>query len=294
MNLKEAGELVLQKGKTVTIKPIRRSKPYLKEGHDGEDIYTGCHKDISLFYNVKTRSYVSPFTEGKETEEQEAFEVLLNQKEGSLNLYTFKTTVPNFWGSFVIKVPKEGVPLNLGNPSDLLMYRIASVDPKVAVDSTKRTIGEKIFEILDDSKEEKIASVLSKKRSKANDYMFRIKKSKKDMYDTLRLLKKQPSMDAPKDWLEGQLLEIVAETTVTRGVAGLDQFLEVMEDATKDTRLFVLDAIAAREIIRDRNGYKLDVSNIFVGKDLPDVVKYFLSVDPKIKETMLLIQDRIK
>jgi|GEM_PF-3152378 len=292
-SVREYEDLVLQKGKVVTVKPIRR-KRVSGLAKDGEDIFTGCSKSITLRYDPSRRSYTSPFTSNQESDEQEAFEYLLHQEEGALNLYNFNVTKPNFWGNFLIKIPKEGTTLDLGTPNGSLMYKILCVDPKVATDSSETSIAEKVFQIFDDSKEKQVISLLAKKKSKAYKYISEATKNKKVLIETLKLLGKKPTPDSSKEWLEAELYKVTDQVETTRGMSGLDKFIEVMEDNTRDVKLFVIEAIDQQEIIRDVNGFKIADTKQFVGRKYDEVVQYFLDKDPAVQETKLIIQDRIK
>jgi len=292
-SLKELQKLVLE-NKVVKIKPIIRKKAYFKEGHDGQHTYTGCYRTHTLGFDADKRAYINPFFQREDVNEQEAFEVLLDQKEGSLNLYKFKVNEPNFWGEFGIRISKEGEELNLMNPADALMYRILLVNPKFAKNQEEAGILEKEYIIVNEEEAKAVASQLSKKKDKAEDYMYKLKKSKKDIIDTLRLLGKSASMDSDIDWLKGELYKIKDEVTVTKGVSGLDKFITVMEDPRRDIKLFVLDAVEQKEIVRDAKlGYKLVDSNKFVGRKYEEVVDYFSSPDPEVQESKLIIQERL-
>lgn len=289
-SLKELRDLVLE-NKLVTIKPIVRSKPYLKKGHDGEHTYTGCFKTEGLPYDVNKRSYVNPFLkEG----EQEAFEKLLDQKEGSLNLYTFSSVVPNFWGSFLIRIPKQGLQLNLNNPSDALTYRVLMVNPRFAKNQDEAGVVEKIYLIVNEDEKKEKESLLGQKKDKANDYMYKLKKTKKAMYDTLRLLGKAVDKDSSADWMKAELYKVIDEVAVTKGVAGIDKFIATQEDPYAEVKLFVMDAIESKDIVLDKFGYKLVDPSIPLGRKFDDAVQYFLSKDPKIQETKLILQEKLK
>jgi len=290
MSLKEMRDLVLE-DKVVKIKPIIRRKPYLKRGHDGEHTYTGCYKSHGLPFDVKTRSYKNPF---KNSAEQAIFEKLLNKKEGSLNLYEYKIDEPNFWGEFLTRIPKEGMELNLNNPTDALRYRIFLINPKFAQDNSQSHTAEKEYVIINEAQEREQISQLSRKKSKATDYLYKIKKSKKEMIDVLKLLGKNPDKESQKEWLEAELYKVIDEVSVNRGTSGLDKFLAVMEDPLAEPKLFVLNAIEAKEIIRIPNGYKIADTNKFVGRKYEEVVDYFLSKDPEVQQDKLIIQERIK
>lgn len=289
-SVKELRDLVLE-NKTIKIKPIIRRKSYLKAGHDGEHTYTGCYKTYGLPYDSQKRSYTDPF---KSVEEQEAFEVLLKQKEGSLNLYEFKVGEPNFWGDFTIRIPKEGIDLNLMNPADALMYRIICVNPKFAKTEDEGKVVEKEYIIVNDQEVKDRENSLGLKRDKANDHMHKIKKSKREMVDMLKLLGKKASVDWDADTLKTELYKIIDTVATTPGTIGLDKFIEVMNDVNAEVKLFVLNAIDSKEITRDTNGYKITDSSVSVGRNYSEVVNYFNSKDPAVQEQRLIIEERLK
>jgi len=288
-SLKDYRDLVLE-DKRIEIKPIIRRKPFLKKDHDGHHTYTGCSKDMGLPYDPKARSYVNPFFN---IDEQEAFEVLLNQEEGSLNLYKYNITKPNFWGDFLIKIPKEGLKLNLMNPADALRYRIILKDPKFAKNAQEVGIAEKLYEIVNEQEKREQISALGKKREKANDYMHEIKGSKTKMANVLKLLGKDVDhTHASLEFLKTELFDIIAETDPPKGMPGLDKFLEVIDDPVAETKVFVLDAIKTGEIKRTQNGYIYGSKHL--GVDYNQVVNYFLDKDPKVQQLKLIIEERLK
>ena len=279
--------------KKIKIVTIPRKKAYLKRGkegqpHDGEDIYTGCYKSYGLGWSIKKHSYNNPFFNENE---QEAFEILLDQKEGSLNLYKLNS---EFWGKFNIKITKEGLDLDLNNPADALMYRVLLTDPRFAKSATEKSILEKEYLIINESEQKEQESILGKKKDEANDFMFKLKKNKRDMYNVLRLLGKKPSQDASADWLKSELYKIIDEVTVPKGKNGLDQFLDIMKDPRQEIKLFVLDAVDVQAILKEQAGYKLEHNGKFVGKRYEDVVEYFSVNNPDVQQERLIIEEIIK
>jgi len=290
LSLEELKKLVLE-DKVVKIKPIVRSKPYLKKGHDGEHTFTGCYKSHGLTYKASKRAYVNPF---KTEQEQEIFEKLLDQKPGALNLYKFNVNEPNFWGSFELRISKEGEELNLMNPSDALMYRVLLVNPKFAKNNRESTIASKEYMIVDEQEEKEIATALGLKKDKANDYMFKIKKSKKKMYDALRLMGKKPDINADIDWFKSELYKILDEVSTNKGISGLDKFIATQEDSQAELKLVIMDAIQNEDIVLDKVGYKFTDSNKFIGRKFNDVVLYFSSNKPEVKEEFQILKERLK
>lgn len=280
-------EKTILENKRIKVKPIVRSRPFLRKGHDGEFMYTGCRRVYGLPYDSKRRSFFNPFLDDQE---QALFEKALNQTAGALNLYDLKS---KFWGGFTFSLDKEGLDLDLMNPSDALIYRIIKVNPKFANTDAERDVPECEYMIVDQDVEEQMITMKAEIKDKAMDHMYKIKKSKKKMYDTLRLLGKKPDINASMDWYKTELYKILDQTGNVPGVVGVKQFLEVMEDSTGETKIFVLSAIDSGEIVQATEGYRIADSRKFIGKDLQSVYDYFLSDTPEIKEQKLIIEQRL-
>ena len=279
-------EEVLEK-KRIKVKPIIRSRSFFRKGHDGEFMYTGCRRVYGLPYDSSRRSFLDPFLkEG----EQEFFEKALNQKEGALNLYDFHS---KFWGTFNVSLEREGTELNLENPSDALIYRIMVVSPKFANSEADKDVIEHEYVLIDHDLEEKVVSEKAEIKDKAMDYMYKLKKSKKNMYNTLRLLGKKPDKEASMDWFKTELYKILDQSGHTPGIVGLRQFLEVMDDPTAENKIFVLDAIESGEIVHSKEGYRITDSRQFLGKDIQSVYDYFSDGSPEAKEEKLKIEQRL-
>jgi hypothetical protein len=280
-------EKKILENKTIKVRSIVRPRPFLRKGHDGEFMYTGCRRIYGLPFDSKKRSFFNPF---KDEEEQELFEKALNQKEGSLNLYDSKS---KFWGSFTFSLDKDGIDLHLGSPNDALIYRIMLVHPKFANSESEKGVPECEYIIIDQDIEEQVISEKAEVKDKAMDFMYKIKKSKKKMYETLRLLGKKADPEASVDWLKTELYKILDQSGNTPGIVGIKQFIEVMEDPTSDVKIFVLEAIDKGDITQRNDGYRILGSNKFLGKDIKNVYEYFASETPDAKEDKLIIEQRI-
>lgn len=280
-------EEVLQQ-KTIKVKPIVRPRSFFKKGHDGEFMYTGCKRVYGLPYSSKQRGFFNPF---KKEGEQEFFEKALNQKDGALNLYDSHS---KFWGTFTLTLDKDGTDLNLMNPSDALLYRILLVNPKFANDESQKDIPECEYMLIDEEEEEKVVSQKAEIKDRAMDHMYKIKKSKQKMYDVLRLLGKKPDREASADWFKTELYKILDQSGNVPGVTGIKQFIEVMEDETSSTKIFVLDAVEKGEIVQGTEGYRIADGRKYIAKDLRGVYDYFINGSPEAKEEKILIEQRLK
>lgn len=278
---------VLEK-KKIKIEPIIRRRAFFPVGHDGEHTYTGCHKDYGLPFNTKSRSYVNPF---KADEEQAQFEYLLNQKAGSLNLYDIKS---KFWGDFSLSLNKDGMTLDLSNPVDALWYRVLLVSPRFANNDDQKSDSKCDFVLVDERVQSEAKTDLAKREEEAIDLFVSIKKSRQRMYDVLRLLNKKPDKDASIESLKAAIQTIIKEPTSAKGVTNISDFIRVMSDPAATTKLFILDAVDAGEIIYNTDGYRVKDSNTFIGKHLEQAVDYFNSKDADVKEIKAIISQRLK
>lgn len=278
---------VLEK-KKIKIEPIIRRRAFFPAGHDGEHTYTGCHKDYGLPFNTKSRSYINPF---KTDDEQAQFEYLLNQKTGSLNLYDIKS---RFWGDFSLSLNKDGMTLDLSNPVDALWYRVLLVSPRFANNDEQKSDSKCDFVLVDERVQSEAKTDLAKREEEAIDLFVSIKKSRQKMYDVLRLLNKKPDKDASIESLKAAIQAIIKEPTSAKGVTNISDFIRVMSDPAANTKLFILDAVDAGEIIYTTDGYRIKDSNTFIGKHLEQAVDYFNSKDADVKEIKAIISQRLK
>lgn len=276
------------KNKQIRVEPIIRPKSFFKKGHDGEFMYTGCKRIYTLPFNSGKRSFFNPFLQDGE---QEFFEKALNQKEGALNLYDAHS---KFWGTFTISLDKNGMDLDLNNPSDALRYRVMLVDPKFANGEEQRDVPECEYILIDEEIKEKAISEKGLIKDKAMDYMYKLKKSKKAMYDTLRLLGRKPDSEASIDWFKNELYNILDEPGILPGTVGIKQFIATMEDPIADVKIFVLDAIEKGEIVQGNDGYRIADGRKYIGKDINHVYNYFADGTPEAKEEKIIIEQRLK
>lgn len=276
------------KQKTIKVKPIIRSRSFFKKGHDGEFMYTGCKRVYGLPYSSRQRGFFNPFLQDGE---QEFFEKALNQKEGALNLYDAHS---KFWGTFTLTLDKDGDELNLMNPSDALLYRILLVNPKFANSDSEKDVPECEYVLIDEAEEEKVVSQKAEIKDRAMDHMYKLKKSKKKMYNVLRLLGKKPDKEASTDWFKTELYKILDQSGNVPGVIGIKQFLEVMEDPTSETKIFVLDAIESGDIVQGTEGYRIADGRKYLARDLRGVYDYFINGSPEASEEKIMIEQRLK
>lgn len=280
-------QLVLENRK-IKVLPIVRGRAFFQKGHDGDFLFTGCWKYYGLPINSATRSYFNPFAPG----EQEAFETLLNLPKGSLSTNDRKS---KFWGEYSFSLDKEGMELDLSQADHALIFRVMKVNPKFAKQGDDINRVEYQFQLVDERYADEQYSKLSLKKIEAYTELNKVSKSKKQMVDVLRLLGIKMTESSTSEALKSKLAMVIEEPASSRmkGIKNIDDFLKVVQDPQATTKLFVLDAIDAKELyIENGDEYRLSESGKLIGRSLQGAVDWF--ADIVNQETKLLIQERLK
>lgn len=112
---------------TVKIQKIQRSGGWAYRDKDGKRINTfvNCGDVLTPGLSATTRL----LNTGLDKKKQTYFEKALGLEEGTLN----NSPENRYWSSYQIKVPLEGLTLNLENPVDELTYEVLKAEPMVAL-----------------------------------------------------------------------------------------------------------------------------------------------------------------
>ena len=290
MDRKEAAKLVLE-NTMVKLEPIIRRKPFFKEGHDGEFMFSGCEKVYYLPFQMSTNSYVRIF---QTTEEQEAFEVLLDLPKGALNIYDRNN---EYWTKkFKVAMSKEGKPLDLSIPSHALEYRILLANKtRIAPDWETRNKPGYEYAIVNESQKEEDSYKLSEKREEAMSFHLKMKKDPVKMYNTLRVLGLQFDKNSINNtrFLSNKLMEVINQTEKIRGTnsANIDDYLAVVSDKDFSNKVFIYDAVDKGEISIKNNVFRVTSTGEVIGSNIEQAVLWLNS--DKNQETKILLKQRL-
>jgi len=291
LSAREAEKIVLKPGEIVQVKPIIRKRPFFKEGHDGEFMFTGTTKTYQLPYDMSTHSYVRIF---EDPDVQEAFEVLLNKPKGSLNIYDWKN---KFWRSYSVEVTKEGKELDLGIPGHVLEYFVLKANKKrIAEDWASRHKPGLEFALVNDAQVREDDNKRADIYENAMDLFFKVRKKTSDMYNILRLLDKKPlkeNRDNAK-WLKTELLKIIEQKDKTpkSTTKTVHDFIRVVEDPKFDTKVLIYDAMDKNEIKLRSGMFILTSTDAPMGKSLTQAADYIDNLENH--EEKVILQQRIK
>ncbi len=231
--------------KTVRVVPVIRSGGWLKDGHDGEFMFTGCKVEIDLPIDRRSGRLVSILTR----EEQAFFEKELFLNEGDLSIYKKED---NYWHSFRVRLDKEDDTLNLADPIDNLKWRILMVSPICAPSWEERhKSGEFQWALVDADVQTQEKVKKANRRKDAYRFLGKIEGDAEKMRNVLRLYGDTPAPDASKGFMVGKIDEIIEDDRT------LEKLLGIINDPHFDTKLFIDDAIQAGAIFKKGTRYSL-------------------------------------
>jgi len=222
-----------------------------------------------------------------------------------LSIYTKNTDMnpkANYWishRSARIKLTRTSddlesatIKLNLADPIDFIRYKICLVSPKVANNWTERGDPNYIYALRDVADLDTEIKNKIDKEDTVLEYLFANKKSKKKMFNLLRLygaeeLPKNIKYDNhTANWMYTQLRNL---THNLRHVNGLYAIISI-EDNLLDDRIFLEDAISCGIVSKFGSEYKLSGGGT-LGYTERDVIVHLNK--PEYQNTRLQIEEAV-
>lgn len=282
--------------KKIKIKPVIREGGFHAKGNDGHFMFTGTTAKfcVPLAYNGVL---VDPL-EGMEPEAIAQLATALAMKPEDFNVNKVEK---NFWKheydglqgttykhGIEVKVDKNEKTLDLSKPLDFLEYRVLlankeTIAPSLAEQKNK---GSYRFVLVDED-EEVISRVKSSdKRKEATKAQLRLEESETRLKNFLRVYGRSVPATAKKDWLIAEVDKVVEEN--------MDGFLTIVQDPDYENRLFILDAVQAKAIVKTgADEYSLPGGKK-MGKtgSMKDAILFIK--DPKNQPEVLTIKARLE
>lgn len=238
---------------TVTVKQFRKNG-WLPEGHDGEFRYTHCFEQLV----PKNDPSGYPIT-GLTSEEESWFEETLRLSSGTLSRYN-----KDYWGSFRVNIPKEGLTLNLKNPKDYLTYKVLLAHKEVAnSEAEKHDSPFANFVITSDVQEAKSKAAEVGVKRKA--WAAFSKMTNEDMANFLKVYGKRPAPNASTEWLEAEIGKLIETTPTT--------FLSTLDDKDFKMKAFIDDCVIKKALTKSGSKYMLMGGDI-IGYSLQETIDY--------------------
>ena len=175
----------------------------------------------------------------------------------------------DYWTTFKIDIPKDGVVLSLTDPEDEVKYLVLKAHQRVANSEMERfdtPFAE--YVMTSDEQEAKVENQKSKLKRKA--YKVFSSMSTTEMRDVLKVMGKRAGDDASVDFVESHLDKIVTEDP--------QDFLTTVEDPTFKMRAFIDDCLSARVLVKSGTKYVLPGGDV-VGYTLEQAIEYLQNPD---------------
>lgn len=200
------------------------------------------------------------------TEKQERqFEIDLGLEVGDLKKSS------NFWSSFFISIPEDGLTLNTENPKEALDHAVLLVDPTVSKSLTDmRTNAKAEYVMTSDSAEAKVSNTV--RNSKAKAYAAFAKLTQAETLDALFMLGKDPSaMDF--EIAQDRLGDVLDKNPT--------KFLEVVGDKLFKEKVYFMKLIKAGVVTKHGTGtgtnMPLYFEDILLGNGLEEAIDFIKS-----------------
>lgn len=253
---KEANNVVNDIGKLVHVKPINRYS-WLPDGHDGQTRYTGCAEFLCIQINIDTRALNTGLT----ADDEKRLEKALKLDVGTLSRFNF-----DYWGDYkkTIRIPKEGIVLNLDNPSDELTYLNLLAHSKVAnSEQEKFENPEYEYVMTTPQKEAEVKNTVNKKKREA--YKVFGKMSTSESIDVLKYAGKKTDNSHTIDMIESSIAEIIERDP--------QDFLDIVNDPDFKMKVFVKDCIGIKALVLRGTRYTINGGDS-IGNTLIQAIEY--------------------
>lgn len=250
-----------------------RGNNWLEEGHDGEFRYTRCFEEFPPFVSSTTGMPITGITE----EEARLFENKIGLSEGDLSAYNI-----DYWSEFMIRVPKDGLRLNLIRPKDLLMYKVLLAHPMVANSEVEKDDSPFAEYVLTSTEQKaKVEASLLEVEMRAFDIFNKM--SIDEMASFLKIYGNRPGANASKSWITSEIGKVLKSNP--------EEFIRIAEDPNYDMKVFISDCVAKKALVKNKNKYSLQGGDP-IGYSLEEAIEYLKS--PEYQEVYISLKDKVR
>lgn len=257
--------------------------------HIGKHFFPDCKKVFVLPLTKSTGGLVKLLTK----EEQEFFEEALELEKGELSTNLDKAVKFKFWSKFTVELNQNDLVLDLSNPKDNLKDRVLSCYKDELAPSWEERLDKATYRWarVDEDYQTRVYTKTSDLKMKGYIELAKIKDNKAKLFDTLRLLGKTPSSTASIEWLYSEVGKIIETVDKVVGSSTVHDFLDLVEDKTSKTKLFIMDAIKLGEVTVSGSKYYIKGGDL-IGNTKEKAIEWF--DDNTNSETRKIIELRIK
>jgi hypothetical protein len=258
------------------VKPVRST--YLSQydkNHNGAVMF-----DRAVFsYAVERDPSTGLVVTGLTDQEARELELEMGYKVGSLSPYNFKIPAKDSgdfsWGTYSIKIPKEGLVINADNSAkEKLMLKVLMAGSRVATSTLELSLKPSIYELLLTSTEDEAKIVKQQQSLKKKAYAKFATMSLEDMIDFLSVYdegKHKVSKSATTDFIEAEVGKIVDKEP--------EKFLDTVESDYYKTMIFLFKCLNAQLVYKQGSKYLLAAGGDIIGNTLLEAVLNLQSED---------------
>lgn len=273
--------------KIIKLIPDRKNPHYelIDPKHDGVHLFTDCTRQYQLPLSTKhggLNRILNP-------EQQEAFEVLLDKKPGDLSFFKQEN---NFWSTFIVKLEKEGIVLDLNDPLQNLQFRVLEVIPEVAPNfESRHDKGEYKFYMEEDgfvvkSESEKVINKMT-----AYTKLEELKKIPAKLRAVLVSLGVKVERNADVDFMVIELSKIIENNDKYSGGKKVSDFFDVLKDTSIITKVFISDLVSIGALKQSSSGIYLKDGDK-IANTLSETVKWL--EEPANSEMKKILENKLK
>ena len=253
--------------KKVRLQPILRKGGWLQDidkNHDGAFMFSGSFLRLKGLPVDGTTGKKPQVLDQNEVAWYESQKCPLGLKEGELSPYRMEK---NFWTRFEVKIPKEGLELDLNDVHDYLKWKFLLCYHNVICPSPDKVYDnlEYKFTFADQDYEVEVQNKKSEKIKNAWIEFGKIEGSMDKLRNVLVLYGKKPLGSAKHDFLISEVNKIV-ETDPVR-------FLEIVRDKDADIKLFINRALSAGALRRSKSHITLPGGDI-IGRTESEAIEF--------------------
>lgn len=273
-------ETYLQPGKKVTLMPVLRSGPMIKDkSHAGFWKYDGT---VDEFVVPLSRNNV-PVSIFESDAEKKFFEDKIG-KDLSIG-----KTEDNFWHKFSVNIQKDegllehGLPFDLGDPLDMLKVKVLRANKKKVADGMEeKDKSPKVrYVLVEEGYHEKKQTKRASLNNRAYRFFSKVDGDPKEMYKfiTLYYLENNNASRPPED-ASLEKYQAMMQDIIDNDIEG---FVSLVEDEDRDMKLMIWDGLVNNIIQKEGSNrsfqFITEDGPVFAGQTLNNVVEWLK--DPK-------------
>jgi hypothetical protein len=265
--------------KKVTIALVRRNTSALYQDADLGTLASGASKSFMTPLNRDTGSLIDPLTKKERTWLENELGIDLNVHNKRDNFWTTKKAMV-ILRKTGRKIETANLTLDLSNPHQFILYKIALVNPRVANTWADRYEDKQYeFVIIDGEVEFEDELSYTLIEDDVQDYIRKHKNSKKKLFDLLRMYgvenaSKHVNYNSSSEWLYNELKK------ATRRKSEVKKLHRIISLGEKDISMKVFVADAVTTGLLEKRGFEYRLSGgQKIGNNETDAINYF--IDPR-------------